>query len=511
MKMLAAMAWRNLWRNKVRSGLTLGAMVFGLVVCLATFAIGDGAHQQMVRVATSTYLGHMKLNRQGYHKRQKLHLMMSDKSAPIRLLQAAVAPQQKGLKAWQRRIEAWSPRAFGAGLVSTGKNSAGGMLLGLDLARESRVTRLPEALLQAMAKEALASGRYKERLPGGYLADVKARLAELQRGAPKAGSEGAKRAQARHHTRQALHGATRALLRKTKQPGELFGKLLGEREVALGEGLATALKAKVGSSVAVVTQAYDGSMGNDRYTVAAIVRSGNADMDLSLCLMPLAQLQGLLALDGQYHTAVLRLTTHDGGAIQATADAFAAQLKAADVPALTRPSEKLRSHKAPPGYEILSWQRAAPDLYEFIRADEAGQFLMALIVFFLVAFVILNTLQMSLLERTREFGVLMSLGMKGRKLVGMVMMEALWMSGFTIVVGLALGVPMMAYLQAVGVPLGEPLQMGGVTLALKLEGKITMQGLLYSPAVVLLTTLLVSFYPAYRVTKLKPTEAMRNI
>ncbi len=136
---------------------------------------------------------------------------------------------------------------------------------------------------------------------------------------------------------------------------------------------------------------------------------------------------------------------------------------------------------------------------------------MTLIVFFLVAFIILNTLQMSLLERTREFDMLLSMGMKGRQLIKLILREGFFLALVATGLGYALGVPVMAYLQNTGVPLAEPLRMGGILLDLKLEAQITMQGLLFAPAVVFATTLIVSLYPAYRATKKKPVEALRHV
>lgn len=512
--MLSTMAWRNLWRNRRRSLITLSAMVFGLFTCLVIFAVGDGAHNQMVRVATSTYIGHIQVNRHGFHEQQKLEMLLRPTDRPVKLIQQAVGEKKgptKARKPWQGRIKSWSPRAFGAGLVSTGKHSSGGFYLGMDFVRESRVTRIPESVLKAMAQEALRTGQYKNRLPTSYLLDIQKRYKKLL--PPQATHKVKQEAM-----RKALHQATQALARNRSAYESTLSKLLQQGEVAIGKGLASSLKAKVGSPLAVIAKPYQGLISNDRYKVVAIVESGNPDMDMSLCVMPIKQLQELLYLGPAFHTMVLQLNTTNGREIRSVAQQLAQQIQ--PQPKVTTSlwqtwgygsAHAKTALSSKPQWEVLPWQKVSPELYEFINADESSQFVVTIIVFFLVAFIILNTLQMSLLERTREFGVLRSLGMKGHQLIALVLWEGLFLGLVATALGYAFGLPVMTYLQQAGIPLAEPLRMGGILLDLRLEAQITMQGLLFAPAVVILTTLVVSLFPAFRAAKLKPVEALRHI
>ncbi len=145
--MFFRLAWRNIWRNKKRTVITLSVMIFGIISGLLTFAVGDGSHLQMIRVATSTFIGHIQINRKGFHQTQKLELAFSENSEPVKLLKSA----ERGeiTYTWQKRLAAWSPRLFGGALISTGNNTAGSSLLGIDLARESAVTTLPGGILRA--------------------------------------------------------------------------------------------------------------------------------------------------------------------------------------------------------------------------------------------------------------------------------------------------------------------------------------------------------------------------
>ncbi len=496
--MLIQLAWRNIWRNKRRSLITLAAMTFGLFSGLVTFAVGDGAHLQMTRVATSTYIGHIQINRKGFHQHQKIDHVISVKEAPVRLLKEAL--QGKGKYRWQKKIKAWSPRVFGAGLVSTGKQSSGGFLLGLDLLKENRVTHLSRMVFEGVAKAAYRTGQYRDRLPPDFLKKLKKRLADYRKIEAKEKNSRKLAEMKKLHYNRAFHLEIKELAKNPKRFEPYLKHLLKAHEVVIGKGLALALNAKIGDPMAVITQGIDGSVGNDRYTIVGIIETGDAEMDLSICIMPIAQLQELLVLDGFYHTLVLSLTTDRSSTIRKVAAQIDATLK------------KLNPHPKPEeAFEVLPWQKVSPELYEFIKSDEASQYIMVLVVFFLVAFIILNTFQMSIMERTREFGVLKSIGMKGRTIIFLLLWEALFLALVATVVGMIMGIPVMLYLQNVGIPLSQPLQMGGIVIDLQMEAKITLQGLLFSPMVVLITTLLVSFFPAYRISRMKPVDAIHHL
>lgn len=466
----------------------------------------------MVRVATSTYTGHIQVGIQGFHAQQKMELWLATNSPPVQWLkqvEQSRGPKDgtatthdsttKTLQPWQKRVVAWSPRVFGSGLVSTGSETSGAFLIGLDLVRESRVTRLSETILKAITQEAIRSGRYKDRLPHDYLNNLQPLIATSSR---KPTQDATQDASSMHHTRL-IHQAIQTLKKDKKRYEQTIQGLLRGKEIAVGRGLARVLEARVGSSLAIVAQPYQGLISDDRYTIAAIVDSGNPDMDMSLAILPIAQLQELLWLQNAYHTLVLHLDTENGHAIRQVALQMEQHLQ--------QHNTSSKTSTPAPSWEVLPWQKVSPELYEFINADEASQYLVTLILFFLVAFIILNTLQMAWMERIREFGILRSLGMPRRQLFALLLWEGIFLAGIAIVVGTLLALPIMLYLQHVGIPLSEPLHMGGILIELQLEGLITPQGLWFPALIVLLTTCVVSLYPAYHASRLKPIDALRHI
>ena len=126
---LLRMAWRNLWRNPRRTVITLFSMIFGLTMMIVGYALSDGMLNQMVHYATLLGTGHVQVHHPDYLEDHSLYDSMEDPGTVLN----AVSDAGLG-KA--------SPRVFATALVSSGQQSAGGQLWGIDPRRESTVTDL---------------------------------------------------------------------------------------------------------------------------------------------------------------------------------------------------------------------------------------------------------------------------------------------------------------------------------------------------------------------------------
>jgi ABC-type antimicrobial peptide transport system permease subunit len=128
----------------------------------------------------------------------------------------------------------------------------------------------------------------------------------------------------------------------------------------------------------------------------------------------------------------------------------------------------------------------------------------------LVAFGVLNTQMMSVLERTKEFGIVMSLGVTPGRLSRLVLLETALMGVVGMVLGMVVGGILVAWLSARGFTYPGLEDMAG---KFNLPGRIYPQfsaiGLLLGPSVILIASLLASLYPALRLHRLQPVDAMR--
>ena len=198
-----------------------------------------------------------------------------------------------------------------------------------------------------------------------------------------------------------LHGAGGRLVgvdptrhrQVTAVPERVFeGRYLADapaREIVLGRGLAREIGVGLGDEVVAVTQAADGSTGNELFTVVGLFRTGDAAMDRSGAFVHLADAEELLALPDQAHG--ITVLTRDPGAVGDYAAALAAAA-------------------AGDGVAVQPWWEASPQTAQMMGMRDFTAWFLLGIVFAVAAFGIVNTMMMSVYERTAEMGVLRALG-----------------------------------------------------------------------------------------------------
>ncbi len=265
--------------------------------------------------------------------------------------------------------------------------------------------------------------------------------------------------------------------------------------VVLGDKLATTIGADVGSEIVLLTPAADGSMGNDLYTVAGLFHTGLDDMDQGLVLMPLASLQELLRLPpGRIHEVGIKL--HDITAATTTAAALEVQLS-----------------KTLP-VRVMPWQELAPELADYVQFNRRVTFILFFIFFLLAAMGIVNTMLMAIIERTREFGMLMAVGMRPVQVVGLIVAEAASLAGASLVLGAALGAPLLWYLQVHGLNLGSKgnaVSLAGIVVGPLWYGRQDFTVYTQAALGLAVTALVSALYPALRAARFRPAEALRKV
>ncbi|MGD1020137.1 MAG: ABC transporter permease [Verrucomicrobiia bacterium] len=265
--------------------------------------------------------------------------------------------------------------------------------------------------------------------------------------------------------------------------------------IVMGDKLATTIGVKVGSEIVLLTPAADGSTGNDVYTVAGMFHTGLDAMDRGLVLMSLASLQELLRLPpGRIHEVGIKL--HDITTATTTAAALELQLR-----------------KILP-VRVRAWPELAPELADYVQFNRRVTFILFSIFFLLAVMGIVNTMLMAIIERTRELGMLMAVGMRPDQVVGLIVAEAASLAGVSLVLGGALAVPLLWYLQIHG------LNMGGNGSAVSLAGVVVgplwygrQDFTVYTQAALGLavTALVSALYPALRAARFRPAEALRKV
>jgi ABC-type lipoprotein release transport system permease subunit len=265
--------------------------------------------------------------------------------------------------------------------------------------------------------------------------------------------------------------------------------------VVMGDELATTIGVTVGSQFVVLTPAADGSTGNDLYTVIGLFHTGLESMDGGLVLMPLTTLQDLLRLPpGRIHEVGIKL--HNIAAAEATATTLQLQL------------DKLFPARA------LPWQVLAPELADYVQFNRRVTFILFFIFFALAAMGIVNTMLMAIIERTREFGMLMAVGMRPIQVIGLIVAEATGLAAASLLLGAAVGLPLLWYLQVHGMNLGHnggTVSVAGIVVGPYWYGRQDFVSYGEAALGLAITALAAALYPAMRAARFRPAEALRKV
>ncbi|GHA13808.1 ABC transporter permease [Arenicella chitinivorans] len=265
-------------------------------------------------------------------------------------------------------------------------------------------------------------------------------------------------------------------------------------EIVLGKVMAKNLKVSLGDEVTLLGSGKDGSFAAGIVTVAGIFDSGLSDADRAMALVGLNYFQETFAMRGDGHSIVVSLDTLEG-------DVDATQQIRQQLALLADQESKLKVH---------NWRALNPGLEQAIQADFTSAWFMYGVLILLVALGVMNTQLMSVLERTREFGVVMSLGVKPRMISALVMLESLLMGMLGLVIGVAFGGLIVLYFQHVGLYFPGMEEMAQrFNLPGRLYPEISVLSVLMGPVVVMMFSLVATLYPALRILRLHPVEAMR--
>lgn len=403
---LIRLAWKNLWRNKSRSLITLSAIFFAVILSTITESLKKGVFDNLVKNVVSFYTGYIQIHKAGYQEEQILDnalLATAEQENNIR--------KTNNVKSFTRRLESFA-------LASSNELTRGCMIVGIDPEKENEITSLRSKVLK-----------------GNYLNDQ---------------SDG----------------------------------------VLLGQGLAEKMNLTLGDTIFLIGQGYHGAMAADKFPVAGILKFGSPQLNERMLFLTLRKAQTFLSADGMITSYILSLNNEK-------------QL------ASTALEVKKNLDKET---EVLTWEEILPDIKQHISTDSNNMKIVQWVLYLLICFGIFSTMLMMLMERTYEIGMLIAVGMRKRLLILLLLVESLLSVLTGCLLGLIFSIPIVNYLHTHPIRFGKEVARAYERFGFEaIFPASNHPDIFLSQAItVLVIGCVLALYPAFKIIRLRPTEALKR-
>ncbi len=255
--------------------------------------------------------------------------------------------------------------------------------------------------------------------------------------------------------------------------------------IFIGEGVASALKLHVGDHATILLNTVEGALNNDDFEVVGIFRSASKDYDARAIRVTLPAAQQLMSLSSVNAVVVLLSKTE-------STDAAAA--------ALTRALDPAR-------YEVKTWRELA-DFYDKTASLYERQFLvLEAIILLAVLLSVINAVNMSVYERTSEFGTLMALGTHRGAVSSLVLKENALLGLFGSVAGTIVGLALAVAISAIGIPMPPPPNSSaGYVAAIHLDATTVAVACIIG----FVATVAAAWLPSRRIARIPVVDALRQ-
>ena len=414
---IPVIAWRNLWRNRRRTLLTLSSITFGVFLSIMFTAMQDKNWSEMIDLAAKLGGGHVTITHHEYRETPSLKKTVIDASGL-----AQVALQQTSVSRVVQRIS-------GPVMLNTASESYGASFIAYDPAQEDAGT------LSLLDPDALLAGR-------------------------------------------------------------MFANG-NEKGIILGYKLAENLNAELDNRIVYTMTDKNGDIISGLARLIGTIKTGAPNLDARLSLLPLNAVRETVAYDDDEVTqlAVFIEDQRDSDAVAVLLDNIVG-------------TEDLA---------VLPWNLFQPDLAAFIAIKVGGTRFISAFIALLVAAGIFNSVFVSVMERMREFGILMAIGFTPLRLFSLVMMECLWLALVGLLGAALLTTGPYLYLSSAGIDMSALLadqgtmDVAGVAMSTTLKVGIFPESLVIIGIAAIVATLLAGLYPAWRAGTVEPVDAIKLV
>ena len=473
--MIGSISWKNVWRNKSRSLVVIISVTLGIISGVMLIGIMTGWVEQRMHDAVYNEVSHLQIHNKEYLKNEEIHLTVND-TAEISGIIGSI-PELKG----------WVKRTRMIAMANTSWGNTGVSIYGVDPYKEKQVTEIWKEIVPG-------GGEYlDESKPGNILiSDKTAEILKLKQ--------------------YIITGEVLNSLKSEKVPKLVLSKLDTLKDVrfrspkdfreALKEELKKkeldnygkliidkALDYRIRNKIQITISDEAGTPVQGTFRVCGIYKTSNTSFDQAAAFLNAKELAKLFGGKG--------VLTHE----------IAILLN--DIEKTDLVKEKLAGISF--DNEVSTWKELAPDAALMNDYMVMYYVIFIGIIMLALAFGIINTMMMTILERTKELGMLMAIGMNRKKVFSMIMLETIFLTMVGAVAGMLSGWGLINLLGKTGIHFsswGEGFEEWG--FAAVVYPTVTHNYYILITVMVIVTAIISSIWPARKALKLNPIETLRT-
>ena len=393
-------AWRNLWRNKRRTLITVASVFFAIFFALLMRSIQLGSYDHMFRNVIESYTGYIQVQNEDF------------KDNPTVDNTFALTPEISQMLLNDKNVVDAVPRFESFALASSGSLTKGVLVMGIDPEKESLLSNVKGRLVKYRLSSKTIDNLKKSQLPES----VKIRLDQYKGESYSTGGI----LQLDLGIKNADSASAMSIIRREASFSNSYISK-GKQEALIGDRLARFLNLNIGDTLVLIGQGYHGTTAAGKYRIAGIVKMPTSDIDNKIVYLPVDVCQELYSAPGMLTSLALGIKDNSDKKIKRMIQSL--------------------GNEIPSPLRLIEWREMNALLINQMESDNKSGGVMVAILYLVIAFGIFGTVLMMTIERKREFGVLVAIGMQKSKLAAIVSFEMIYIGLLGIVSGIAVAFP----------------------------------------------------------------------
>lgn len=405
--MISLFAWRNLWRNKVRSLVIITALTLGVIAGIFLMAFMNGMVKARIDSIIGTEISHIQIHQPGFTDNDIFSLRIKNADKIVKEV------------AKTEHVNAVSMRIIITSMASSAETGTGVRIVGTDPQSEMEVTNLNSKIIE-----------------GKYLDNE------------------------------------------------------GKNSIVIGEALAHKLNVGLKKKIIITVQDINKNITGGAFRVVGIFRTDNLMFDEANVFVRNTDLCSLTGI-GENEAHEIAVLLDENKYNNELTEIISSQY---------------------PSLEVKNWMQISPEAGYLVGAMNQYMYIFIIVILLALCFGIINTILMVVLERVRELGMLMAIGMNKTRIFKMIMLETIYLSLSGGILGVSTGFLISRYFGHLGINLFFWKEaFADIGFSSMVYPEIEFKTIIVVTIMVVITGVFSSLYPAYKALKLNPSQEIRNI